>query len=138
MGKSEGEGNAVFLADTPEVIRKKVMRAVTDSGPTAMNQEKPESIANLFQLMKLVSDPTVTEEFDHAYNNCTIRYGDMKKKLAEDMITYLAPIAEKIRAIESNDRYILQVMDAGRQKAAESANQTLTEVRQVMGFRKYY
>lgn len=138
MGKSEGEGNAVFLADTPEVIRKKVMRAVTDSGPTEMNQPKPEAIANLFQLMKLVSDPSVSEEFEHAYNTCTIRYGDMKKKLAEDMTVFLAPIGEKIREISSDDQYINRVMDAGKQKASESANATLTEVRQIIGFRKYY
>ena len=56
MGKSESEGNAIFLADETEVIRKKVMRAVTDSGPTEMNQEKPEAIQNLFTLMEVVSN----------------------------------------------------------------------------------
>ncbi|HEY9195200.1 MAG TPA: tryptophan--tRNA ligase, partial [Mucilaginibacter sp.] len=57
MGKSEGEGNAIFLGDTPEAIRKKVMRAVTDSGPTVENQQKPQEIQNLFDLMKVVSTP---------------------------------------------------------------------------------
>jgi tryptophanyl-tRNA synthetase len=42
MGKSEGEGNAIFLSDDPKTIRNKVMRAVTDSGPTEPNQVKPE------------------------------------------------------------------------------------------------
>src|ERR1051325_2557938 len=79
MGKSEGEGNAIFLADEPEVIRKKVMRAVTDSGPTQPNQPKPEAIQNLFTLMNVVSKPDTIKFFEEAYNNCTVRYGDMKK-----------------------------------------------------------
>jgi len=87
MGKSEEEGNAIFLADSAEVIRKKVMRAVTDSGPTEMNQEKPEPIQNLFTLMEVVSTPDTVSFFDEAYNNCTVRYGDMKKQLAEDIIS---------------------------------------------------
>ncbi len=48
MGKSEGEGNAIFLADDPKVIRKKVMRAVSDSGPTEPNQAKPEALETSF------------------------------------------------------------------------------------------
>ena len=55
MGKSEGEANAVYLSDEPEVIRKKVMRAVSDAGPETENQAKPEAIQNLFDLMKIVS-----------------------------------------------------------------------------------
>ncbi len=98
MGKSEGEGNAIFLADTPEAIRKKVMRAVTDAGPLIKNQEKPEPIDNLFQLMKVVSTPETVSFFDDQYNNCTIRYGDLKKQLAEDMVNFTAPFREKINA----------------------------------------
>ena len=86
MGKSEGEGNAIYLADSPEAIRKKVMKAKTDSGPTEPNQKKPEEIENLFHLMRAVSKPETVQYFDDLYNSCQIRYGDMKKQLAEDMI----------------------------------------------------
>lgn len=55
MGKSESEGNALFLKDDAATIRKKIMRAVTDSGPTEPNSAKPEAIENLFNLIKLVS-----------------------------------------------------------------------------------
>src|SRR3954469_10328507 len=82
MGKSEGEGNAIFLSDTPDAIRKKVMRAVTDSGPSAENQKKPEMIQNLFDLMAVVSSPATIEHFDNLYNTMQIRYGDLKKQLA--------------------------------------------------------
>lgn len=135
MGKSEGEGNAIFLADPPEVIRKKVMRAVTDSGPTQPNQEKPEAIANLFMLMNLVSTNDTTSHFDEAYNNCTIRYGDMKKQLAEDMVRFTAPLYEKIQSLVNDEVLLNRVMDEGAEKARASAASTIKEVRQIIGFR---
>jgi tryptophanyl-tRNA synthetase len=134
MGKSEGEGNAVFLADSPEVLRKKVMRAVTDGGPTEPNQEKPEAIRNLFQLMSLVSSSDTIEHFENTWNNCTIRYGDMKKQLAEDMIIFTDPIRERIKEISSNEDYLKKVIREGGEKARESAQKTLTEVRSIIGF----
>jgi tryptophanyl-tRNA synthetase len=137
MGKSEGEGNAVFLADTPEVLRKKVMRAVTDTGPTEPNQEKPESIRNLFQLMKLVSNQDTIQHFENTWNNCTIRYGDMKKQLAEDMILFTDPIRERIKEIGSNETYLNKVIKEGGEKARESAAKTLKEVRSIIGFTNF-
>ncbi len=83
MGKSEG--NAINLYEDPASIRKKVMRAVTDSGPTEMNQVKPEPIQNLFTLMKIVSAPDTLAHFDALYNKCEIRYGDMKKQLPKTL-----------------------------------------------------
>ena len=134
MGKSEGEGNAVFLADLPEVIRKKVMRAVTDSGPTQPNQPKPEAIQNIFTLMKVVSTADTVAFFEAQYNNCTIRYGDMKKQLAEDMVKFVEPIGEKIREMENNDAVLKQVMKIGKEKAAASADRTMKETRELIGF----
>lgn len=138
MGKSEGEGNAVFLNDDPKVLRKKVMRAVTDSGPTQMNQEKPEAIQNLFSLLKAVSKPDVVEYFDVQYNNCNIRYGDLKKQLAEDMIAFTEPFREKIAEISADQVYITKVMDMGAEKARISAKATVSLAREIIGFRKIY
>ncbi len=138
MGKSEGAGNAVFLNDDPEVLRKKVMRAVSDSGPTEMNQEKPEPIQNLFSLLKAVSTPDVVEHFDQQYNNCSIRYGDLKKQLAEDMIAFTKPFRERIAEISADQDYITKVMDMGAEKARSSAQDTLREVRKIIGFRRIY
>jgi tryptophanyl-tRNA synthetase len=137
MGKSEGEGNAVFLSDAPEVIRKKVMRAVTDSGPTQDNQPKPEEIQNLFDLMKVVSTPDTLAHFDNLYNTCAIRYGDLKKQLAEDMIIATTPIREKINDIANNATYLRQVARYGAIKARESAAKTIKEVREIIGFRNF-
>ena len=137
MGKSEGEGNAIFLKDEPETIRKKVMRAVTDSGPTEPNQQKPEAIENIFKLMKLVSSEDTLKHFEENYNNCTIRYGDMKKQLAEDMNNFAAPIREKIKAIAADEKYINKVVKTGAEKARESGRKTLAEVRNIIGIREF-
>ncbi len=134
MGKSEGNG--VYLFDEPAVITKKVMKAVTDSGPTAPNCEKPEIIENLFSLMKLVSTPDTYQYFEDKWNDCSIRYGDMKKQLAADIITTTSPIRERILEIQSNETYIRELMDMGAAKARVSAQQTIKEVREIMGFRR--
>ena len=137
MGKSEGEGNAIFLADEAEIIRKKVMRAVTDSGPTEMNQEKPETIQNLFTLMEVVSKPETISFFDEEYNNCRIRYGDLKKQLAEDMISFTAPFREKILNLEKDTEYLHKVTARGAEAARESASKTIREVREIIGFKPF-
>jgi tryptophanyl-tRNA synthetase len=137
MGKSEGEGNAVFLAEEPEHIRKKVMRAVTDSGPTQPNQEKPEPVANLFTLLKLVSAEETVKHFEEAYNNCTIRYGDLKKQLAEDLIQFTTPIRKRVNDFYHNTEQLHRILSRGEEKARASAAQTVSEVRKLIGFRKF-
>lgn len=137
MGKSEGEGNAIFLFDAPEVIRKKVMKAVTDSGPTEPNQPKPQAIENLFNLMKALSDPATVQFFEEQYNGCTVRYGDMKKQLAEDVIKFTTPLRERILQLLNDEAYLSKVVKMGRDKALESAEQTIKEVREIIGFKKF-
>lgn len=136
MGKSEGEGNALFLFEDAATVRKKIMRAVTDSGPTQLNQEKPEAIKNIFMLMKLVSTPDTLQHFDDAYNNMTIRYGDMKKQLAEDMVIFITPFSEKIKDLSANHDYINKVIKMGKEKASASADKTIKEVRAIIGFKE--
>ncbi|MBQ8736609.1 MAG: tryptophan--tRNA ligase, partial [Bacteroidaceae bacterium] len=75
MGKSEG--NCIYLCDDEKTVRKKVMRAVTDSGPQGPNSEKPEVIKNLFTLMEIASSKETYDYFDEKWNDCSIRYGDM-------------------------------------------------------------
>jgi tryptophanyl-tRNA synthetase len=134
MGKSEGEGNALFLSDPPDAIRKKVMRAVTDAGPTRPGQEKQEAIANLFAIMRLVSSADTVAFFESKYDDCSIRYGDMKKQLAEDAIAFLAPLAGRIRETAADQALLDRVMVQGREKAAQSADATMAGVRRLIGF----
>jgi tryptophanyl-tRNA synthetase len=113
------------------------MRAVTDSGPSQMNQEKPEAIQNLFTLLKIVSATDTYNFFDEKYNKCEIRYGDLKKQLAADIIAFTNPFRERIMDIMANDEYLHRVASLGAEKARESASKTLSEVRKIIGFRKF-
>ena len=133
MGKSEG--NAIYLIDDEKTISKKVMRAVTDAGPTEPNSEKPEPIQNLFTLMEIVSTPEVYQHFDGLYNDCAIRYGDMKKQLAADINAFCAPIRERILDIQGDKKLLSRVARIGAEKARESASKTIDEVRHIIGFR---
>jgi tryptophanyl-tRNA synthetase len=135
MGKSEGNG--IYLFDEPKAIQKKVMRAVTDSGPTEKNSEIPEIIQNLFTLMDVVSEKSTIDFFKGKYAECEIRYGDLKKQLAEDIIKFTSPIREKIIDNLSNDDYLRKVAKMGAEKARESAAKTVKEVREIIGFKPF-
>ena len=133
MSKSENQLATLYLADDDELIRKKVMKAKTDAGPTAPGTEKPDYIQNIFQLMQLVCDQAVIDQYETAYQNCTIRYGDLKKQLAEDMVRFISPIREKAESIRNDKQYLAEVMEIGAEKARKSAVATMDLVRSAMG-----
>jgi tryptophanyl-tRNA synthetase len=135
MGKSEG--NCIYLNDEDKVLTKKVMRAVTDQGPTEMNQTKPDVIENLFTLMRVVSAPDVVAHFDELYNKCEIRYGDMKKQLAADILKVTAPIRDRYNEIVRDEDYLRRVAAQGAERARQSSDATLQEVRKIMGIRRF-
>ena len=137
MGKSEGEGNAIFLNDATKPLKKKVMRAVTDSGPTEKNSPKIAAVQNLFDLMKVVSSGDTLNHFDGLYADATIRYGDFKKQLAEDIEIFVAPFREKILEIESDDAYIRKVIRMGGERARGNAQKTMKEVREIIGIKPF-
>ena len=135
MGKSNG--NCIYLYEDEKSIRKKVMRAVTDNGPTEPNSEKPEVIQNLFTLMEIASSKDTYDYFNEKWNDCSIRYGDLKKQLAEDLVNTLAPIRERIIEISSDLEKLDKIARMGAEKARESAGATLREVRKIIGFKVY-
>lgn len=137
MGKSEGEGNAVFLSDSSEDIRKKVMRAVTDSGSIDPNAPKSEPVQNLFTLMSLVSTDDTISHFEDKYKAGGIRYGDMKKQLAEDIDKFVDPIRQRINDTMANTELLSKVARRGAEKARESAAKTVSEARKIIGFREF-
>ncbi|MCX4288193.1 MAG: tryptophan--tRNA ligase [Duncaniella sp.] len=136
MGKSEG--NCIYLVDEEKVLRKKVMRAVTDEGPKEPNSPISEPVANLLTLMALTSAPETVQQFRDAYADCSIRYGDLKKQLAEDILKVTLPIRERYLDIVNDDAYIARVVKQGAERARERAAKTLAEVREIMGIRKFY
>ena len=138
MSKSENQYATLYLSDDDELIRKKVMKAKTDSGPTEPNSPKPDYIENIFGLMKLVSEEDVINKFEEDYNKCSIRYGDLKKQLGEDMVNFISPIREKADAIRNNEQYLKEVMEKGAEKARKSAQATMELVREAMGLELFY
>ncbi len=134
MGKSEG--NCIYLIDDEKTRRKKVMRAVTDEGPKEPNSPVSQPVENLFMLMNLVSEPEVVEHYRNAYADCSIRYGDLKKQLAEDLLKLTLPIRERILDIRGNDEYLSKVVREGAERARAYAADTLKDVREIMGIRK--
>jgi len=138
MSKSENQLNTLYLADSDDLLRKKIMKAKTDGGPETPNSTMPDYIQNLFTLMNLVSSPDTLNKFQADFNNsstgnCIIRYGDMKKQLAEDMINFISPIREKAVAIQNDTTLLANIIKQGAEKARESASATLTEVRKAIG-----
>ncbi|MDB5231174.1 MAG: tryptophan--tRNA ligase [Chitinophagaceae bacterium] len=134
MSKSENQMATIYLADEDEMIRKKIMKAKTDSGPVEANAVKPGYIENLFTLMNITSDTATISKFEQDFNTCIIRYGDMKKQLAEDMIRFITPIREKANDIQNDQAYLDKIMKQGAAKARARASETLRLVRKAMRF----
>ncbi len=133
MGKSEG--NCIYLRDDDKTIRKKVMKAVTDAGPQEPNSPRPEVIENLFTFLRIVSSPEVYAHFDAQWNDCTLRYGDLKKQIAEDLCAMVAPIRERIEAFSADVDLLDRIAREGAEVARASAAATVREVRKIIGFR---
>ena len=133
MGKSDG--NCIYLYEDDATIRAKVLKAVTDTGPQTPNSPKPEVIENLFTFLRICSEPETYNYFDEKWNDCSIRYGDLKKQIAEDIIKTVTPIRERIREYSSNTQLLDRIAQEGAEVARASACATLKEVRQIIGFR---
>lgn len=132
MSKSENQMATIYLTDSDELIRKKIMKAKTDSGPAENGMPKPDYIENLFTLMQFVSNYETVAEFETAYESCSIRYGDMKKQLADDMVAFLKPIREKVLSVQHDKNYLTKIIKMGEEKARASAAETLKLVKQAM------
>ncbi len=138
MSKSENQLSTLYLADDDDTIRKKIAKSKTDQGPATEHATKPDYIENLFTLMKLVSSPDTVAKFNADYNNssegkCIIRYGDLKKQLAEDMIGFIRPIREKATDLQANPELLKKIIRLGAEKARASASDTLQLVKNAVG-----
>lgn len=133
MSKSENANATIYLSDDDDTIRKKIMKSKTDAGPTEPNSEMPDYIKNLFVLMKVTSSPDTTKFFTDAYNACNIRYGDMKKQLAEDMANFVKPIRERSADLQKDIPTLRKILKEGAEKARSSASLTIAEARRLIG-----
>lgn len=138
MGKSEGGDNCLYLSDTSSVLKKKIMKALTDAGPQTTNQEKPDCIKNLFTILEAVSTKDTVEYFNEKWNDCSIRYGDLKKQIFNDVDAFLTPLRERITDIRADENYLSAVVKRGAEQARESADTTMSEVRKYIGIKRLF
>ncbi len=140
MSKSAGEMDSIFMADDEKTLEKKIMKAVTSvvENPSEKGSEKPSAVKNLFDLMELVSKPEVINYFDDSYYAGNIRFGDMKKQLFMDMNEFIKPYRDGINEYINDNEKISKALKIGNEKANISANQTINEVRNLIGFKKFY
>lgn len=136
MSKSENQNATLYLSDDDALIRKKIKKAKTDSGE-AGSIEIPETIQNLFALMKLVSTPDTLKHFMDEYEKGSRQYGPLKEQLGEDMVNFIRPIREKAEAIRNDEKYLKEVMEQGAEKARKSARATMELVREAIGLNYY-
>jgi tryptophanyl-tRNA synthetase len=140
MSKSAGEADSIYMSDSEEVMRRKVMKAVTASveGPSETGSKKPLPIQNLFDLMGLVCSSDVIQKYEADYYDGSIRFGDLKKQLADDMNGFLDPFRSRINDVLADEALLSKVAKLGAEKASESANKTISEVREIIGFKRFY
>lgn len=132
MSKSAGAGHCIFLSDEPEIIRKKIAKAVTDSGGT--EKEIVSGGKNLLQLFKVIStDKKLKQELDDSYRAGELKYSEFKPLLADTIIKLLKPIQEKRQELLAKPQQIKKILQAGRDQARLIAGKTLVEVKEKMG-----
>jgi tryptophanyl-tRNA synthetase len=105
----------------------------TAGGVSSDRPVMSDAVANLFQLLRLVATEDVVAKFMADFDAGTIRYGDMKKELAEGMVRFIAPIREKAEAIQNDAVYLRRVMEQGAAKARASARVTLELAKEAIG-----
>jgi tryptophanyl-tRNA synthetase len=125
-------GSFVSLSDSPDDIRLKVTRAVTDIGP-ATGQEMSPGTANLFTLLREFSPAGTVQRFQEDYERGAIRYSELKKTLADDMVTALESIREAREKLLSQPEVVYEVLRRGAEKARGIARETIQEVKEKMG-----
>ena len=87
--------------------------------------------------MNVVSQQDTLNYFKDKYASCEIRYGDLKKQLAEDIIKFTEPIRIRINDILADNKYLSRVVSEGSEKARASASKTVKEVREIIGYRPF-
>ena len=132
MSKSSDNPNSfILIMDSPDIIRKKISRAVTDSiGIINYTDEQPgvKNLLNILSAIKSISPEDLVKSYEGK------GYADLKKDVAEAIIGELSPIQEKVKELLSNKKYLEEVYQNGAQKASYVANKTLRKMQKKVGF----
>jgi len=128
MSKSYGNDIPIFAND--KIIRKRIMSITTDS--TSIDEPKDKNTP-LFQIYTLLLNKDERKELESRFDNPGLRYGEVKKELADKIITFFQPYREKREYLENHKDYVLEVLKEGAQKASIEADKYLTKARTAMG-----
>lgn len=133
MSKSEAGEGCVYLKDEGDVIRKKFMRAVTDSeNVISYDREAKPGVANLIDIYaatKGISSESATEELARESEG----YGDLKGRVANEVIAVLSPVQQRFNELRADENYLKQVLGQGSQRARSLAEPKLAEIKHVIG-----
>jgi tryptophanyl-tRNA synthetase len=131
MSKSAaGEGHAIGLLEPLERVRKKIMRATTDSQPGVNFDEPGAGIANLLSIYQAFTGRTNEQMRAHFSG---MRYGDFKKQVAEAVAAHLEPIQTRYKEITADPGYVASVLREGAERVTPIANDTVAKVKKAMG-----
>jgi tryptophanyl-tRNA synthetase len=131
MSKSAGSENSyIAVMDAPDVIRRKIRRAVTDSGTEVRGGPDKPALANLLEIYSILAGDSV-EAIETRYEGRG--YSDFKAELAEVVVEALAPIQARIRELEADKSYTLEVLKTGAERAEALAERTLAKARERIG-----
>ena len=131
MSKSAGSENSyIAVMDAPDAIRRKIRRAVTDSGTEVKGGPDKPALTNLLDIYAALSGESVAA-IEARYEGRG--YADFKTDLAEIVVEALAPIQARIRELEADKSYTLEVLGAGAERAEAIAARTLAKARERIG-----
>jgi len=131
MSKSV-EGSYINLTDDLDTIKAKLAKAPTDEGKGTL-ESMPAGVSALLTFVQLFQGEEKRKEYENKYQSEGIRYGDLKKELAEAIHVDLMPIQEKRKELENNPQEVDKIINEGNEKAREIAKETVKEVREKMG-----
>jgi tryptophanyl-tRNA synthetase len=131
MSKSDtGANHAVALLDPPDKIRKTIMRATTDSNPAVDFESAGPGVVNLLSIYQAFSGAS-DDEMKRRFTG--LRYGELKKQVADVAISHLEPFQERYRRITSEPGYLAGVLREGAERVAPIADSTVRLVKERMG-----
>lgn len=133
MSKSHGEKSYIALSDSPEIIRKKISKAVTDSNPDG---SMSAGVTNLFNLLEYVgTKETVIANFKSQHTAGTLKYSELKETLADQIISMLEPIQEKYNYYISHPKKVWSILEKGQKQASKIAKKNMEEIKTLVGLK---
>lgn len=132
MSKSAGVKSYIGINDSPEIIKEKMKKAVTDTGKS---KEITPATKNLFLLLEILGKKEHYETFLAEHKKGTVKYSQLKETLAQDIADYFAPFRAKRKELEAKPEYVKEILADGAERAHKIARATMREVKEKIGLK---